>query len=348
METYLRIEQKQDIPVAMCSGQSVVISGVVYFGGGETKNADNSYIIQSYDLSKEKWTTLPVLSVRYFGLGQINGKLVVVGGEKYSSKYSTMVRSCQVLMLDGKSWKKTIPSMATARLHPTVISHKLALIVAGGWHFDQVTKTVEIFRVDEFKWYSAASLSLPVACFGASAVISSYDQKCYIVGGEDGFHQNLNMAMYASIDDLLVDVAKVVDPVTLPRMYREQEHISAEYLCSKAASLKMRQSCLSPWKMLSDTLTHCPTIGLLAGSLITLGGQIETSEGGSTAQTKIHKYVPLTETWIPIGDLPAPRVRTAVAALSPAQILVIGGSDGGNAGSASFCRSVYKISLYLK
>ena len=71
----------------MCSGQSVVMDGKVYYGGGktETDELENSYcyFVQCYDPSQDKWTTLSQLKlpVRYFGLGQLDGHLVAVGGE---------------------------------------------------------------------------------------------------------------------------------------------------------------------------------------------------------------------------------------------------------------------------
>ena len=43
---------------------------------------DDEYVINSYAPSLDKWTTLPPLPVRHFGLGQINGELVAVGGTK--------------------------------------------------------------------------------------------------------------------------------------------------------------------------------------------------------------------------------------------------------------------------
>ena len=54
-------------------------------------------IIYCYDPSRDNWITLPPLPVRWFGVSQVNGKLVAVGGVKVSR---------------GK-WKQAIPSIAT-------------------------------------------------------------------------------------------------------------------------------------------------------------------------------------------------------------------------------------------
>ena len=119
------------------------------------KDSDN-YIIYCYDPSQDKWTTLPPLPVVWFGLGQVNGKLVVVGGVKSGSQISS-----EVYTYDERSrkWKQTIPPMPTARYSPGVLSLQSALIVAGGSSY---TAAVEIFKPDTSQWYRTDPL--PTAC----------------------------------------------------------------------------------------------------------------------------------------------------------------------------------------
>ena len=57
---------------------TTIINGKVYCGGGITSG--NDHIIYCYDPSQDKWNTLPPLPVSWFGLGQVKGKLVAVGG----------------------------------------------------------------------------------------------------------------------------------------------------------------------------------------------------------------------------------------------------------------------------
>ena len=72
------------LPVGINSIKSTVINGKVYCGGGVT--TDDDYIVYCYDVSQAmaKWTTLPPLPVRWFGLGHVDGKLVAVGGRNNS------------------------------------------------------------------------------------------------------------------------------------------------------------------------------------------------------------------------------------------------------------------------
>ena len=67
-------------------GKTTVINGMVHCGGGGTYSRDTmDYVIFCYDLVQDKWATLPPLSVKWFGVGQVNGKLVAVGGLKRSN-----------------------------------------------------------------------------------------------------------------------------------------------------------------------------------------------------------------------------------------------------------------------
>ena len=63
---------------------------------------DDDYMVYCYDLSQDKWTTLPPLPVKWFGLDQVNGKLVAVGGMKKGQDPSNGVYTCKH-MYDEKS-----------------------------------------------------------------------------------------------------------------------------------------------------------------------------------------------------------------------------------------------------
>ena len=63
------------------------------------------------------------------------------------------------------------------------------------------------------------------------------------------------------------------------------------------------------------------------------------------AMKEVYTYFPSINYWIYISDLPAPRYNTAVAILSPFEILVIGGWCHGSAGRVN---TVYKGTLHLK
>ena len=305
-------KQCKVVPIALDDGKTTVINGKVYCGGGDTDKDDDYYIVYCYDPSQDNWTTLPPLPVMWFDLGQVNGKLVAVGGLKESDDSDSTDSTNEVYTYDerSKKWKQTIPLMPTARHSPGVLSLQSALVVAGGHPY---TDAVEIFKADTSQWYTTDPL--PTACYDISLV--AIGNTCYALGGYRS-PSRLNQAFYASVDDLLHNAVPANQTTHSGRTFTQ-----------------------SAWKTLPDTPTFEPAAAVLAGRLLAVGGK-ETSTLGGAAVKEVYTYSPSANSWIYISDLPAPRCNAAVAVLSPSEILMIGGYYGGT------INTVYKGTLHLK
>ena len=131
----------------------------------------------------------------------------------------------------------------------------------------------------------------------------------------------LNQVLYASIDNLLSNAVPAAKQTT-----------------SHSGSSDPQ----SPWKTLPNTPTCEPGAAMLAGNLLVVGGE-EVSEWSSITKKEMYTYSPSANSWVYISDLPAPRSNTAVAVLSPTEILVIGGEVSGRK-----VKTVYKGTLHLK
>ena len=307
-------KQYANLPTKLSEGKNTVISGKVYCGGGEAA-AHNDCTVYCYDPSQDNWTSLPPLPVRWFGLGQLNGKLVAVGGQKKSGTGEN-TNKVYTYGEHSKKWKQTILPMPTARNSTSVLSLKSALIVAGGYLPGPENTvidldTVEIFKLDTSQW--CRTDPLPKACVDISLTVIG--GTCYALGGDNGSH--LNQALYASAEDLLCN-ALPINQTT--------------HSCSSDTQ--------SAWKALADTPTYQPAAAVLAGNLLAIGGK-ETSEGGADMK-EVYMYSLSTNSWVYISDLPAPQSGTAAAVLSSAEILVMGGYSGGEV------KSVFKGTFQLK
>ena len=232
-------ESCADLPYARVVGQSTVINGKVYFGGGITNDDDNRYLVHCYSPTENEWTTLPPLPVQCFGLGQINSKLVAVGGIRNDQRQAT------VYVYVSQKWKKNtvIPPMGTARTFPALLSLDKMLIVAGGnvekGKSGCSTNSVEIFQQATSQWHQVATL--PKACCNLSLVNSG--DTIYALGGSDQTG-SLKQVLCASMDDLL----QTKDPTKLV------------------------------WRRLQSTPSYQPPAAMLFGNLLAVGGWVE-SEG---------------------------------------------------------------------
>ena len=288
----------------MSHGNATVIDGKVYCGGGRTGEGrisgddDDRYSVYRYDPTKGSWTSLPQLPMKFFGLGVVNEKLVAVGGKKKDGGLTKRTNEVYTFHKRSNRWKQSIPPMPTARDSPGVLSLETALIVAGGDETMGISKldVVEIFQADTSQWYTTDPL--PTPCYNISLALIG--NTCYTLGGYMSSY--LSQALYASVDELL------------------QNAVPANQTTRSGSS-----DTQSAWKTLPDTPTYGPNAAVLSNNLFAIGGK--ASSIGEADKKKVHMYSPSTNSWIYISDLPAPRSRAAVAAISATEFVVIGGWD---------------------
>ena len=283
-----------NLPDVLSKGVATDIDGCIYcYFEGYDKY---SYLIYCYDPAQDIWTTLPPLPVRWIGLGQINEKLVTVGG--ITRDKQTVTDKLYTYNKVSRTWKQTFPPMPTARRSPCVLQIQSAFLTVGGVKEDNMfTNTVEILKLDVMQWYRCKAAQIPIGCCFISLV--AIGNMCYIIGGSYGFRENttfLNQALYASIDDLL------------------DSTVAASESSSHSGTI---------WKSLPSTPRYVPTATVLAGRLLAIGGGNQPKGGADMKE--VYMYSDTAKCWMYVSDLPAPRSDTIVVALSATEILVIGG-----------------------
>ena len=285
-------------------GRAVTINGKVYYGGGICDYDDDECCVRCYDPPQDVWSTLPRLPVYYFGLGQVKGELVAVGGMDSSRSRSNVVH----VFNKGRNWKLTIPPMPTARDSPAVVSLPTHLVVAGGvLDYGPYTDNVEIYNISTSQW--SETDRLPYACHNQRGIV--YNNTVYLMGGFDNNH--LNKVCAAQVDKLI--------------SADRQDDGSA----NKADSI---------WNTISNTPSYFPSPVTISDTLFAVGGVDSERE----ATQRIYAYSSSMDSWLYVSDLPSPIAHTATVSLSPTECLVIGGFNNGKQSTVYKIRTATTIS----
>ena len=310
-------KQCTDLPTDMAEGQSIVINNTVYIGGKAAATADE-FLVYSYDPSRDKWGTLPPLPVKYFGLGEVKGELVAVGGMRKGADTPTSEVYVYDMVVDR--WKQTMSPMPTARAFPSVASLKSrsVSVVAGGLvelYDDEYTSVVEIYRTETSRWSRVDSL--PVSLHYISML--SLGNMCYILG-ENTHTDDKQRGFYTSIESLIASAASTVATGA--------QHDAGE-----------SRSC---WKNLPGALSYQPSAGALGSHLLAIGGW--TDPEAKARKNEVYVFSPSMNCWSYIVDLPAPRACSTIAVLTRTEVLIVGGYGGDD----NKVNTVYKGTLNLK
>ena len=221
------------------SPQSIVIGGAVFVA------ERNSHDVLRYETRSDQWSVLPSCPVEGFGLGQLSGKLVTVGGLDGRLAY---VNHVYTYVQETQQWEKSIPPMPTRRQLPTVITYNSSIAVCGGYGGVRV---VEVFNSEAAKWHTAAPL--PVAC--AYMQLTIINDTYYLGGGRAP--SSSRSIMYASLPSLFQSSSP------------HEQQTSAQQQ--------------SVWTVFPDMPLYCSELANMGGTLLALGGCESASSPPSDA-----------------------------------------------------------------
>ena len=290
-----------DLPVAMSEHHIVRIGSTIYCGGGYTDSDDTSRLVFQYNPKQDTWSQLPICPTNEFGLTQLHGKLVTVGG----CRIDIPVNDVYVFQ-ESETWENSIiPPLPTARFYPTAVNYKSTLVVSGGlthWHTDSKLRTytnaVEVFQTKTYQWHHAEPL--PVAHSGMSCAV--VDGTFYLIGG-DKLYAASRHAYCSSVSSL----------------------ISRDLPPDHPETSSTPQASPSPptWQVLPECPLYYFTAAELGGCLLAIGGMDDSNSPSSA----VHMYSPSTNSWVRIssGDLPVPRFFAAATQLEGGEVIFVGG-----------------------
>ena len=294
-----------DLPVATSEHHIVRIGSTIYCGGGYTGKKDTSRQVFQYNPKQDTWSQLPICPTIHFGLTQLDGKLVTVGGSKLDH-HLTIINDVYIFQ-DSETWENSIiPPLPTARSHTTAFNYKSTIVVSGGfthWHTDSEhstrTNAVEVFQTKTYQWYRAELL--PVAhCVMSCAIVND---TCYLIGGNKSDGYASRRAYCTSVSNLISRALPPNHPET--------------------SSTPQASPSPPTWRVLPECpLSYC-TAAELGGGLLAIGGRDDSNSPSSV----VHMYSPSTNSWVRIssGDLPVPRYFAAATQLEGGEVIFVGG-----------------------
>ena len=301
------------MPMGILGAQAVVIGEKAYIGGGamavkkvrrsgegvvggstdgeEKRRAQLSILEYSMTGEGPQWRTI-VAPTAGFAMAAVDSQLIIAGGVVPGADQVSVLQ-VSVLDSDNKTWTQPFPAMPTARFMPSSVGYKRWLVVVGGSvtaDCENPLNVVEVLDTSSKQWYTASPLPSPT--FRPSLAI---------------IQDTLNIAY--------VDFTKKIqltNQIVIPTL------ISKAISCAQASPNN-----LSPteWQELPDTLTTLPALVSFHGHLLAVGASDSPS-------STIAMYLPHTQQWQKVAELPTPRLGCACCFLPPTkQLLVFGGQD---------------------
>ena len=305
------LKWKKTMP-GVYGAQAVVVGGKVYIGGGRVEGdgykileytitdggqwrrveGDDYKILEYTIIDGGQWREIKT-PVKLFGMAVVNDQLIITGGENNATTNPTN----QVWVLDvlTNTWTQPFPAMPTARSCSSAVGYKKWVLVVGGYKRNPIRNicNVEVLDTESKQWYTA--LPLP-----------DYKYADY-----QHFYR-LSLAVMQ--DNLYVIREENAVSVSIPTLI-------SDAMSQNTVDGSTKKTSPPEWKSLPDTTTCNPAITSFHGYLFAVGAH-------GRPESTIDVYLPPTERWLTVAQLPTRRDGcTCVVLPDTGELMVIGGKD---------------------
>ncbi len=279
----------------MTATQSTLITSTLYMGGGQnTADLGVRNQVLTVNCTQLSIGKLPECPVIQFGLGNIGGKLLAIGGR--TAEGESMTNKIYAFDSDAHEWKESaIPALSKPRARVCVVSQtedesSACIAACGGMFINGTSKVptnlVEVYRKDSPHWTTVTSLPKSRAALRMTVLHNTV----YLLGG---------------YEDLSQDGMRDCFSIPTGNLFHESREIV--------------------WSTLQELPSRSATPAHICGTLLAIGGK--TTINSCTTKTPIHAYNPNLRKWIQIADLPMGLTDATAAALPCGKVLVAGGWD---------------------
>ena len=208
----------------------------------------------------------------------------------------------------------------------TTYHNKLLLVGGEEASTGQITNQLWVFEEGEQTWTQPLP-PMPTSRLGASAV--SYQDYLIVAGGLLNTVEVFDGHQWVTADPLPENCCSMKSTSHDGHYYLMggyTQGTSVFYTCLQSLVEKATQhpptspsntDQPSVWKTLTDTPHQLSSTTIFGGTLVAVGGQ--------PGQSSLHLYFPLTQSWLPAGEMPLGVHMTCTVTLPTGEMMVIGG-----------------------
>ena len=263
----------------MTAAQCVLIGSTLYIGGGQNKpNPNIRNQIIAIDCKHISVVQLPGSPVIQFGLGNISGKLLAIGGKNADNEIMTD----KIYEFDDEQWtESTIPALSKPRARICVVSQTEdessgCVVACGGICIkNTATNLVEVYQKDSPRWITVT----PLPKSRAALRMTVLHDTVYLLGGYECLLQE-------SMQDCF--------SISKSNLFNDSRNIV--------------------WDTLPEVPSKSASPAHICGTLLAIGGI--TLMNDTKSKRAIHAYNISLRKWVHIADLPFELTNATTATLS--------------------------------
>ena len=306
-----------DIPIGMKGACGVFHDNQLLIGGGCTGNSKADSRLYAYSPDVDMWKVLPPSPLKWFGMVEWKGQLVLIGG-KDAGRTDDHILSNKLAVWERGKWQFSLPAMPIPRVSPTAVSHGKYLAVTGGRR-GYLGCCVDTLDADSMQWHRLPSV--PINTLPHTTAVCN--NKIYLL------HQRSGKILHTDLQTFLEQKSEDTKP--------DQSSLEEQSDSGESDLFDLDSSLI--WKPILK-----PPVPPL--QMASIGGHIAIFSHGTSGEghLAVHAFFPETNSWYMIGKFPALTPTISCITSPKKQMYVAGGELISSQYSQKMFQAVMKVS----